>query len=376
MCFKTQGLGRFFCASLEVAGNTLSYNGAKHGGMIDGYEWISSNFSTQCAFWPIIISYLFSIISELFRSFSDRFLYTHHNHVDQCRWRIDVAVCTEIMATIAEAIEAEDAVLLTALLLPKPQPIQQPSDAAVKLCGASLTFSAAQECGLSSSVASSIARSTLFTHAPNNGSNELLSQIELNESLDTQLTELVSLWNTSVQEEFRVSDPTDLADAILEARSQIATDHANTLAANAATNFARARARAMRADTAAAVLDALEHDSKERSRTRCAGDAAAACAIARGNAIISKLRLLRSTIAAELYDPPAVSALRDAARALERQITELEPIANESASKIARYRAIEAESPEEYSRVVREYRSLMRALDEKKWSLQELGATK
>ncbi len=280
------------------------------------------------------------------------------------------------MATIAEAIEAEDAVQLTALLLPKPQPIQRPSDAAVKLCGASLALSAAQEGGLGSSVAAGVARSTLFTHAPSGGPEELLPQSEMNHTLDKQLNELAALWNASVPEEFGVSDPADLADTILVARTQIDIDHADTIAAQAASNFASARARTIRADTASVILDALEQDTKERSRTRCAGDAAAACAIARGNAIISKLRLLRSTIAAELYDAPAVSALRDAARALERQVHGLKPVADESASKIARYRAVEAFQPDEYSKLVREYRSLMRELDEKKWSLQELGALK
>lgn len=280
------------------------------------------------------------------------------------------------MATVAEAIEAEDAVQLTTLLLPKPRAIQPPSDAAVKLCGSALALSAAQEGGLGSSVAAAVARTTLFTHAPSGCPEELLPETELNHTLDSQLKELSSLWNASVPEEFGVAHPSDLADAILVARSQIATDHADTIAARAAANFASARARAMRADTAAAILDALEHDSKERTRTRCAGDAAAACAIARGNAIISKLRLLRATVAAELYDAPAVSALRDAARALERRVHELEPIANESAANISRYRAVEAQYSEEYSKTVREYRSLMRQLDEKKWSLRELGALK
>lgn len=275
--------------------------------------------------------------------------------------------------SIVDALETEDAVLLTALLMPRPQPLTPPSDASVQLCGVALSLSAAQDAGLRSSVASVVARATLHARISTSAPQPLLPAAELAHALDSQLADLVEIWNVSVPKEFSASEPEQLADAILSARNAVAADNADTITATAAADFASARARAIRLQSATTALEALELDTEERHSAKNTADAAVASTIARGNAVVAKLRLLRATVAAELYDAPAVSALRNASRALEARLAELEPMLGESAATIARYRAVEAEHGDEFGRIVRDYRTLMRELEEKKWSLKELG---
>lgn len=298
-----------------------------------------------------------------------------------------------MVITIAEAIEAEDAVQLTALLLPKPKPVKPPTNVSRKLCAISLALSAAQEGGLTPEVASIVARGVLRKDSlPVNMDTDLLTQKALFEMLDAELAQLTAVWNASVPVEYFVStsgndgnNDTDintdtknintLSSEILRARNSLIDLSHDLCAIRAEAEFIFRIVQRIRTETCMVALDALESDCSERSRARSSGNAAASAVIARGNAISAKLRLLRAQVAAELYDTAAVSALRVCAQALETRITTLEPESVRVKRTLARYRAVEAEHPEEFAKTVREYRGLMRALDEKKWSLKELGVS-
>lgn len=280
------------------------------------------------------------------------------------------------MATVAEALEAEDALQLIALLMPPEEEEDAPSESAVAVCNAALALGAAREAGLGTAVAASVARATLHPRAlgaPRGPSHALLPAGELQHALDAQLASLAAIWDAIVPADLRAGAPRALPDAILRARREARAARAEALAADAAACFARERGRDMRAEAAAVALDALEVDVRERARPRCAGDAAAARAIARGNAVVGKLRLLRASVAAQLYDGTTVRALRDAGALLDAQKKELEPQAAAAAASVARYRAVEQQHGGEFAKIVREHRSLSAALEEKRWSLKELG---
>jgi len=301
-----------------------------------------------------------------------------------------------MVITIAEAIEAEDAVQLTALLLPKAKPVKPPAKVTRKLCAISLALSAAQERGLTPQVASIVSRGVLRNSKPDADGNtysqgcELLTKEALFAALDADLAQLTALWNASVPAEYFVSTSENasgggnsasrdrallLSTEILRARNALVDLRHDLIQFRAESSFVARRTRDIRAETSVIALDSLESDCSERARVRSSGSSACGAVVARGNAISAKLRLLRGQVAAELYDTAAVSALRVAAQALETRTSTLEPERIRAQNTVARYRAVEAEHPEEFARVVREYRGLMRALDEKMWSLKELGVS-
>lgn len=280
------------------------------------------------------------------------------------------------MTALTEAVEAEDAVLLVAVLTSKEEDEICPSESAITLCDVALALGAAREGGLGTAVAANVARATLHTEvlgAPRGRTSALLPPGELTHALDEQLDTLSELWNSIVPEEFHVNESHELSDAILLARRETCKARKDATMTQAAADFAATRARDMRAEIATVAIGALEADVRERARPRCAGDAAAARAIARGNAVLAKLRLLRASVAAQLYDAPAVRALRDAAEVLDNRVAELKPKAAVAAENIARYRAVEQEHDEEFGKIVRDYKNLSSALEEKQWSLKELG---
>eukprot|EP00171_Calliarthron_tuberculosum_P015538 IDg15538t1 len=284
------------------------------------------------------------------------------------------------MATAAEAVAAEDAVQLIALLTRTRMTDVEATDGdeAVSVCDAALALGAAREAGLGSAVAASVARATLHTRAlgaPRGPAHAPLPSGELAHLLDAQLQAVTTVWDASVPRELRTRSTRTLAECVRRARAEVTSADADAAAAGAAAAFASARARDMRVEAATVALGALEADVRERARPRCAGDAAAARAISRGNAVVAKLRLLRASIAAQLYDTAAVQALRDAAAALERELAQLEPQAAAAAAAVARFRAVEQQHGEEFAAILRDHRSLSRALEEKRWSLKELGVS-
>lgn len=280
------------------------------------------------------------------------------------------------MATIAEAVAAEDASLLVSLLSsldPVPSPTLDPTE--TSLSSAALHLLLALDSPHRPAAAANIARATLHPclfGAPRGASATLPSTAELAPRLDEGLAELAGFWNASVDAPFRAKTPAGLPVAILSARKATETARRRAAAARAQAGLARSAAEAMRVAAAREAVVAGEHDVAERAGARSAGNAAAAKAVARGNAVSAKLGLLRAETAQALYTPTSVRALRAAAAELAQRAAGLEPDAAAVQTRLAALR--EAEEDPEFARIVAEYAAVRKDLAEKQWSLQELGA--
>lgn len=280
------------------------------------------------------------------------------------------------MATIADAVQSGDANLLASLLRRYvAQAETTSSDASCKrvdCARAALALSACTSDGQVAEAAQALSREFLHErYFGDKGDNaERLSLCR--ETYDAMLDELCSMWNDCVPDELRCRSKSDLPHAVQKAKDDTLLFEQFASQGRAAMHHSRNCALDMLVDALSASLKTLEIDCAERGSPNAATDAAAAKVIARANAIEGKLYMLRAQLASEMYTEQSVRNLKMHAGMLHAKIAKLTKERDDLKRNLRRYQQL-CEN-ENFGDIVAEYTSLKARLEEKRWSLRELGA--
>lgn len=180
--------------------------------------------------------------------------------------------------------------------------------------------------------------------------------------------ELVDAWNQILPAETAVESGAELADAV---RQLLAAERELVEEVNMLDYFIAETQRETKNalyESVRGALQATEMDTEERVGDFSADDVAVDVLVARGAATKGKLKLQRAEIAARMYTPESVKAIRCISEAVDGRLVEVKDEVVVLERKLEQYRQL----GREFENCVAEFNRCEGELERKIWSRSEL----